>query len=195
MEHRLNKKFRKEILDKSRDFEILDLEGDELTELLDECVDIESPSHKIKDITGSSLHDAKRKEPITVHVDLKDLLKGSSSLVAGAAISNPYVSGFVLLLIFTTIGLPDKQNITPYQALTYGVGRETAGDSDTFVNKESVINEVVEKSQNEDIIEDMDRSDVENTLQKLDAIGCIEMKEAEGKVLVWFREEFSVNYS
>jgi len=158
-------------------------------------VDIDDPNHNIKFITGNSLHDATRKKPITVHVDLQDLLKGSSSLVAGAAISNPHISGFVLLLVFTTIGLPNKQNITPYQALTYGIGWEIVGDSDTLVEKKEVIDEVMGRSQDMDVIEDTDRGDVETALQELNAMKCIEMKEADGTVLVWFCEEFDVNYS
>lgn len=195
MTHRLNERFCEEIIDKSENFENLNLEGEELAELLDESVDIDDPRYYVREITGASLHDAARKEPITVHVDLQDLLKGSSSLIAGAAISNPYVSGFVLLLIFTTIGLPNKQDITPYQALTYGVGWEMVDDSETFVDKKDVIEEVVERSQNIDVVEDMDAGDVEIALQELDTMGCINMKEADEAVLVWFHEEFSVDYS
>jgi hypothetical protein len=195
MVHRLNKRFKEEIIAKSEDIEDVNLKSDELEEVLDGGVDIDHPMYRLEYITGNSLHNATRKEPITVHVDLQDVLKGSSSVVAGAAISNPYVSGFILLLIFTTIGLLDKQNITPYQALTYGVGWEMVGDRDTFIHKGDLIDEVIKESQEVDVVEDMDRGDVETALQQLDAMRCIEMKEADGTVLVWFREEFNVNYT
>lgn len=195
MGHYLQNQFQEQIIDSVEEFEELGLNEEEVGLILKKGVEISDPHSNPQRIAGESLHDARRKEPITVHVDLRDILSGSSSVIAGAAISNPYLSGLVLLLTFTAIGLPDKHDITPYQALTYGVGWELVEDKNTFVDKTELIDKVVDRSQEISVIEDMDEQTVETTLQELDTLKCVEMKEANGDVLVWFREEFDVKYS
>lgn len=194
MTHHLRKQFQKQISESIEDLDDVEISEEEIEDILEQGLEIDDPDLDLKLITGASLHDAERRESITVHVDMKNILSGSSSLIAGATISNPYVSGLVLLLTFAAIGLPDRHDITPYQALTYGVGWELVDDQHTFIAKTELIEEVVEESRNAEVIENMDHQQVDAVLQELQKMNCLEMREAEDDVLVWFHEEFEVEY-
>lgn len=194
MPHYLQNQFLEEISNRIDD--LGNLEEEELEEILEEGVEIHDPElHRINNMVGTSLHDTERREPLSVRVNLPDAIERSSTIAAGAAISDQLISGGVLLAIFTVIGLRKKYEIKPYQALAYGVGWELVGDKHTSIEKKDLISEIVDASVEIEVVEDMSREKAEDTLQELSQMKCIDMEEADGEVLVWFREEFNVEYS
>lgn len=193
--YRLREQFQEEISERINELDQLELAEEDLEPIFEEGVEIRDPElHRMNEMVGTSLHDTKRREPISVRLSLRDALEGSTSVITNAATNSPYLIGSVLLSAFTVIGLRRRHDVTPYQALTYGVGWCLVEDKDTVVEKDRLIDEVVAVSQDIDVVENMSRETVEITLQELGRMKCIDMEEADDTVLIWFREKFNVEY-
>lgn len=167
----------------------------EIRSLLDECVEIDDQVHVIKNMTSQSLHDTTRREPISVRVNLRSVSAGASSLLAGLAISDPLTRGVVVLLTLGSSVIPTTEKVKPNSALTYGVGWELSDREKLFVEKDYLVEETIDASQNTEEISDMTETDVENAIQDLLTMGCITREKVDEKVIIWFEEKFEAEYT
>ena len=188
--------YREEVVDRAADIKAVNFIPEELETVFEEVVDIEVPEEdsEMRDITGSSLDEAVRDVPITAEVDLQDVLKDSSAVVAGVAIQNLYLKGVVLLLFFAAIALPETKAVTPRQALTYGVAWDLSENGITPVKKSSLIETTMEQSRDTDEVAEMSEQDVEECIQDLRQMACIDVEDSSEATLVWVNERFSVEY-
>ena len=188
--------YREEVVDRTADIKAVNFSPEELETVFEEAVDIELPEGDpvTREITGSSFDEAVRDVPITAQVDLQDVLKDSSAVIAGVAISNLYLKGLVLLLFFAAIALPETETVTPRQALTYGVAWDISEDGITPVKKSSLVEITVERSREIDEVAEMSEQDVGECIQDLRKMACIDVEDSSEGTLIWVNERFSVEY-
>lgn len=195
MVHPLQNRVENEIVESLDKFEGVELDREKINPLLDECVEIDCEVCLSKRLSGSSLYDTKRREPITVRVNLRNALAGTSSLIAAFEIPDLLTKGVVILLMLGASVLPTTERVKPNQALTYGVGWKLSEQEKLFVEKNHLIEEVVDASRNIDNITRMTEADVEHAIQELIEMECITAQEVDRRVIIWFEEEFEVKYS
>lgn len=188
--------YRKEVVERTADIKAVNFSPEELETVFEEVVDIELPKEdsETREITGSSFDDVVRDVPITAQVNLQDVLKDSAAVVAGVAIQNLYLKGIVLLLIFAAIALPEKETVTPRQALTFGVAWDLSENGITPVKKSSLIEATMEQSRVIDEVTEMSEQDIEDCIRDLRQMACIDVEDASEETLIWVNERFSVEY-
>jgi len=144
-------------------------------------------------IEGPSPYNTERKPPITARVDPIDAITVGSAVLTGSITSNP-APGLIALYTLKNIVYPEAEPITPEQAFTYGVGWEMVEEG-SYLHQQVLIEESIEKSKERDIIGEMNEDDVVNALQELAALGSIDIEDTDGEVMIWFKDEFNVEYT
>ena len=144
-------------------------------------------------MTGSTVRSTKGKPPITVRINVRDALVVSSSLVTEKIPSDP-TPALIALYILKCIARPSEEKITEYQAFTYAVGWESV-DEGASIYRDDLINKTVDASRDSDMIDEMTGETIEKAIQELERIGCISIEEVDSGVMIWFEDEFDVEYA
>ena len=144
-------------------------------------------------MTGNSVRDTKRKPPITARVNVSDAVVVGASLLTGKITTDP-TPALIALYILKSVARPSMEKITEHQAFTYAVGWESVEEG-AFINKANLISKTVAASKNSEMIDKMAEELVENAIQELERMGCISMEEDNGDVMIWFEDEFNVEYT
>jgi len=188
--------YQKEMIERSDKFEHVDFEYGDLENVFSDVVSIEIPGSDatLKEMTGSSLGHTIRKEPITAQVNLRNVLKTSSEVIAGIAVTNAYIKGLILLLIFSSIALPKEESIRTEQALTYGMAWKSSEEGILPIKKDLLIKMVSEKSNDMEEIHEMTEADVVRCVNELSQMECITTESTSDGTLIWLNEEFNVEY-
>lgn len=195
MPHHLQDQFEQEIIKSLDNFEGVEVDEEKIESLLDEVVVIDDPSERLEYMTGQSLHNTKRQEPIHVELNASDAFARSSAVIGALATPNLYVKGAILLLLFLSVRWNNAELMKPNQALTYGVGWEISHEEKVPVDKDALVEEVINTSYDVEQISDMTEKDVEQAIQELRQMKCIKRQETNGDTLLWFEETFDVEYS
>lgn len=188
--------YQRDAIERSEDIGSIEFDQKELESVFEQVTDIQIPEGEpeIKEMTGSSLDEAVREEPITANVDLSEVLKTSSGVIAGVSIPNPYIRGLVILLLFASIALPNEEPIRADQALTYGIAWDLSEEGVLPVQKDELLESVSEKSHTTAEVNEIDKQTVARCIDELDDMGCITTENSSDGVLIWLNEKFSVDY-
>lgn len=144
-------------------------------------------------ITGSTVRSTNRKPAITARVDLSDAIVVGSSLLTGKITADP-TPALIALYIFKSVARPKTEKITEHQAFTYAVGWESVEEG-AFMFKDDLISKTISKNKDSEMVGGIGDAAVEKAIQELERMGCISVEEADGDVMIWFEDEFEVDYT
>ena len=205
--NRVRERLKEDLLDEFQT-EGLDVNEEQLSRILERSVEVEvhkpgaaeefalreSSTYDFHSVmTGTSVRDTKRKPPITARVSVSDAVVVGSSLLTGKIATDP-TPALIALYILKSIARPSLEKITKNQAFTYAVGWESIEEGE-FIYKNKLIEEAISASRDSEIIDEMDTDAVEKAIQELERIGCISTEEAGNDVMIWFEDDFNVEYT
>ena len=188
--------YQKEAIERSEDVGNVEFDQEALETVFEQIIDVkvQEGDPEIKEMTGSSLDETVREEPITANVDLSGVLKTSSSVIAGVSIPNPYIKGLVILLLFASIALPKEEPIRADQALTYGIAWNLSEQGVLPVQKNELLESVSKKSATVEDVGEISKQGVVECINELEEMGCITVEDSSDGSLIWLNEKFSVEY-
>lgn len=196
MAYYLKKRFKSQIIDELEDRNISEISEEEIEQVLEDAVEVSDPnSHPTKFFVGDSINDTRRRKPITVKANTKNVSKTLASLVAGSAIPIPEVKATVLLLIIASVCKSGTEWVKPNSVLVYKTGWQLSKEGKIPVKKDRLISEVVHESRNINEIEDMTRKNADTAIQTLEEEKAISTEKIDGEIVVWFNEEFKNKHS
>lgn len=205
--NRVRERLKEEVLDELQ-AENLEIDEEQLGRILENSVTVEvhkpgaaeefalsrSAVHESYSVmTGATVRSTKRKPPITARINVSDALVVSSSLLTGKITSDP-TPALIALYILKCIARPSEEKITEHQAFTYAVGWESVEEG-AFIYKDDLTSKTIDASRDSEMIDEMTGQAVEKAIQELERIGCISMEEADVGVMIWFEDEFDVEYT
>ncbi|PAU83138.1 hypothetical protein CK500_10030 [Halorubrum salipaludis] len=205
--NRVRERLKEELLDELQ-AENLEIDEEQLSRILENSVTVEvhksgaaeefalsrsaiQESYSI--MTGSTVRSTKRKPPITARINVRDALTVSSSLLTGKITSDP-TAALIALYILKCIARPSEEKITKHQAFTYAVGWESV-EQGAFIYKDDLTSKTVDASRDSAMIDEITEEAIEKAIQELERIGCISMEEVDRGVMIWFEDEFDVEYT
>ncbi|RAW45317.1 hypothetical protein DQW50_09725 [Halorubrum sp. 48-1-W] len=202
--NRVRERLRGEILNEFGTDE-LGVNEDQLGRILENCVEVEI--HKtgaaeefalhefaVQDVmTGTSIRNTERKPPVTARINVSDAIVAGVSLLSGNITTDP-TSVLIALYIVKSVARPNVEKVTEHQALAYAVGWEST-ERGEFIYKQDLINKITSLSSTSSGVDKMDEDAAEKAIQELERMGCISMEGTAEGIIIWFEDEFNVEYT
>jgi hypothetical protein len=202
--NRVREKLKENLLDELR-AEDIDVDEDLLSRILENSVEVEVSKpgsaeefalHEfaVQDVmTATSVRNTERKPPVTARINVSDAIVAGVSLLSGNITTDP-TSVLIALYIVKSVARPNVEKVTEHQALSYAVGWESTEEGE-FMYKQDLINKITSTSSTSSGLNKMDEDAAEKAIQELERIGCISMEDTAEGIMIWFEDEFNVEYT